>query len=326
MAPAGEIDTQQTAPLGDSLALETEAAPVKELESSAAAIERNDEGGSDSEAEELAADAGPAPGAAAPRTTAIGCAWEENTPSCGVCGVRFQKLRMTRRHHCRVCGKCVCSACSPSTIQLEGHKALQRACTPCVAHAVKARAATDRLQVLAGRLHEAAGEGGGIATAIAEPELERASGEDELEVALARCEAAAAPLEALRDRLGVAEQRLQNLAGAAVGPQPSAVLAPSTQARAASLPGAGGEQPDAEQPGAGGEQPMVACQRQDWEENTAACALCATAFSPFRRRHHCRICGICVCLPCSGNTVRIEGREQKERACNRCVAQRSSTC
>ena len=34
------------------------------------------------------------------------------------------------------------------------------------------------VQVLAGRLHEAAGEGVGIATAIAEPELERASGEE----------------------------------------------------------------------------------------------------------------------------------------------------
>jgi len=315
MAPAGEIDTQQTAPLSDSPALETGAVPVKELESSAAAIEQNEDGCSDSEAEELPVDARLAPGAAAlTRTAAIGCAWEENTPSCGVCGARFQKRLMTRRHHCRICGKCVCGACSPSTIQLEGHKKLQRACNPCVAHAVKARAATDRLQVLAGRLHDSAGEGGGIAMAIAEPELERASGDDELEVALARCEAAAAPLEALRDRLGVAEKRLQNLAGAGLGPRLSAVVAPPpTQPRAASLPGAGGD------------QPVAACQRQDWEANTAGCALCNTTFTPFRRRHHCRVCGLCVCLPCSGNTVRIEGREQKERACNRCVAQRSST-
>merc|ERR1719379_1015885 len=89
------------------------------------------------------------------RPVAAGTAWEENTTSCGVCGTRFQKRRMTRRHHCRICGKCVCSSCSPSMVQLEGHKKPQRACTPCVKNATVATAVTDRLLSLAARLEHA---------------------------------------------------------------------------------------------------------------------------------------------------------------------------
>jgi len=59
-------------------------------------------------------------------------AWEENTPNCGVCQKVLGKRYMTRRHHCRMCGKCVCSSCSPSTVELDGHEGAQRVCSQCV--------------------------------------------------------------------------------------------------------------------------------------------------------------------------------------------------
>merc|ERR1712232_13644 len=59
--------------------------------------------------------------------------WQENTETCGVCNEKLGKSNLRRRHHCRACGKCVCSGCSPSLIQLDGKNAdTQRVCTPCV--------------------------------------------------------------------------------------------------------------------------------------------------------------------------------------------------
>jgi len=85
---------------------------------------------------------------------AAGGVREKNTAACEVCSKRFQM--MSRRHHCRICGKCVCESCSPSMVQLEGHKKVQRVCTPCVANGIKATVATDRLVLLAQRLEHAA--------------------------------------------------------------------------------------------------------------------------------------------------------------------------
>jgi hypothetical protein len=61
-------------------------------------------------------------------------AWEDNTESCAVCAKKLGKRNLHRRHHCRACGKCVCSACSPSMVKFsEGDP--QRVCTPCVSGA-----------------------------------------------------------------------------------------------------------------------------------------------------------------------------------------------
>ena len=43
------------------------------------------------------------------------CTWtpDEEAPRCQLCRAHFDLF--TRRHHCRKCGRCVCSECSPST-------------------------------------------------------------------------------------------------------------------------------------------------------------------------------------------------------------------
>lgn len=50
-------------------------------------------------------------------------AWQPDSVGCARCGARFSLAR--RRHHCRFCGVCVCSACSPSRLSGE------RACDGC---------------------------------------------------------------------------------------------------------------------------------------------------------------------------------------------------
>lgn len=61
--------------------------------------------------------------------------WHENTLECAICNGTFNMFK--RRHHCRKCGRCVCSACSPSKIQLEGYLRSQRVCSPCIGLSIR---------------------------------------------------------------------------------------------------------------------------------------------------------------------------------------------
>lgn len=66
------------------------------------------------------------------KRTASGKKWEENTENCGVCSAKFGWWLLKRRHHCRSCGRCVCSMCSPNFLILPGGKRPVRVCTPCL--------------------------------------------------------------------------------------------------------------------------------------------------------------------------------------------------
>lgn len=56
----------------------------------------------------------------------------QDIDNCSVCGAQLGKRRLNPRHHCRICGRCVCGSCSPSSVQIQGREGLQRVCTPCV--------------------------------------------------------------------------------------------------------------------------------------------------------------------------------------------------
>merc|ERR1712129_11385 len=43
--------------------------------------------------------------------------WRPNSKACEICSTKFTLI--TRRHHCRACGSCVCSRCSPFKSQLD---------------------------------------------------------------------------------------------------------------------------------------------------------------------------------------------------------------
>jgi len=51
--------------------------------------------------------------------------------NCSICGAALGKIRLKLRHHCRSCGRTVCSACSPHRMRLEGQVGQQRACNAC---------------------------------------------------------------------------------------------------------------------------------------------------------------------------------------------------
>ena len=59
-------------------------------------------------------------------------------------------------------------------------------------------------------------------------------------------------------------------------------------------------------------------QPADWvdDKERTDCMICATAFSFFGRKHHCRKCGWLVCGTCSSNKVSSAGKD--ERVCDGC--------
>jgi hypothetical protein len=54
----------------------------------------------------------------------------------------------------------------------------------------------------------------------------------------------------------------------------------------------------------------------EWQPNTSKCALCNSTFTVFRRRHHCRNCGSCVCAECSPFRVHLESFAQRPARSN----------
>lgn len=56
---------------------------------------------------------------------------DANCKNCSHCGIEFSLL--TRKHHCRACGKIFCHGCTPHKIELPGilSKELQRVCESC---------------------------------------------------------------------------------------------------------------------------------------------------------------------------------------------------
>jgi hypothetical protein len=55
--------------------------------------------------------------------------WSPDSPNCDSCKQEFGIAR--RRHHCRICGCCVCAACSPHQLQLASNKPAVRVCEKC---------------------------------------------------------------------------------------------------------------------------------------------------------------------------------------------------
>eukprot|EP00928_Gymnodinium_smaydae_P029785 TRINITY_DN22338_c0_g1_i1.p1 TRINITY_DN22338_c0_g1~~TRINITY_DN22338_c0_g1_i1.p1 ORF type:complete len:469 (-),score=88.92 TRINITY_DN22338_c0_g1_i1:256-1602(-) len=59
--------------------------------------------------------------------------------------------------------------------------------------------------------------------------------------------------------------------------------------------------------------------RSEWDPNQPTCALCQVPFNLFRRRHHCRKCGRCVCRRCSLNRIQLDAFGWPQRVCGGCV-------
>lgn len=128
--------------------------------------------------------------------------WEENSATCSVCENRFGWWRGRRWHHCRLCGRCVCSKCSPSFLCMERGEKPVRVCTPCIAEAPKVAALATRVADLTQR----------VAGFFGSPTASCAASSADLGLLLKECEEAMEPIERARGK-GCLEG-LPSLAGA----------------------------------------------------------------------------------------------------------------
>jgi hypothetical protein len=128
---------------------------------------------------------------------------KEEASSCSVCSERLGKRFLRRRHHCRTCGRSVCGPCSPSFIQLEGQKAVQRICTPCVAGIPQAADLRARMTSLGSRLSVLGGAAPMDKTPSSPCPTTLLPSAASLEEGMSFCEKALASLEGRKDtRLG----------------------------------------------------------------------------------------------------------------------------
>lgn len=65
--------------------------------------------------------------------------WRSDSSNCQLCNAAFGFL--TRRHHCRNCGKCVCESCSKEKCRVPriDERALMKVCNECARELKKAR-------------------------------------------------------------------------------------------------------------------------------------------------------------------------------------------
>ena len=62
--------------------------------------------------------------------------------------------------------------------------------------------------------------------------------------------------------------------------------------------------------------------KEAWTKDKEAryCEECNRRFTAYHRRHHCRLCGHCICSGCSKRRAVVEGMGNKPvRVCDRCV-------
>ena len=51
----------------------------------------------------------------------------------------------------------------------------------------------------------------------------------------------------------------------------------------------------------------------------ANCNRCEKPFTPLRRKHHCRQCGLIYCSSCTSIKLKVEGSENLKRVCRQCA-------
>lgn len=64
----------------------------------------------------------------------------------------------------------------------------------------------------------------------------------------------------------------------------------------------------------------------EWQsyDAVAKCNRCEKPFTPLRRKHHCRHCGLIYCSTCTSVKIKVEGSNNLKRVCRRCASNNSS--
>jgi len=125
--------------------------------------------------------------------TVLGEGWEGDLPNCSLCKATLGSLQ---RHHCRICGRCICASCSPHSVKIET-SCRQRACNHCVEPALKGPILQKRLALLGDQL-----------TALHDPERAPSPPQTSVDACLAYCEGAIAEVQSsIKEKMLAEEAR-----------------------------------------------------------------------------------------------------------------------
>lgn len=225
---------------------------------------------------------------------------------CSICNSKFGDL-MNRRHHCRVCGESVCRACSPNLIELYGESV--RVCTPCVHGGAGAIEVLAGLQDLCEKLQSLQGCTGDSSSFCFDsspfPLVVLAESFALVDLALQQAAAAGPAVVVNSGALDLGDIVHHTIHSKKSSVQSSVRTSANNSFRMLPIKRC--------QPAV---QPFA-----EWQINTSNCGICNAALGKrrFRPRHHCRVCGKCVCAKCASNFVRLPHAQGTHRACNLCV-------
>jgi len=218
-----------------------------------------------------------------------GQAGTDDEGMCFTCHSALGKRYFNPRHHCRLCNRAVCGACSPCRVPIAGCGGVHRACLPCAANASKMSALVEQLSFLSRQLSELADR----------PTADM--GPTTLEDALGSLEAAVEPLRKLRVKHKITERRCHEAENRLQSLQTD-LLCRADQ----------GRRFDADGPWSG-----IRCA----DAAASLCWICHNRLGKrfLNPRHHCRVCHQPVCGQCSPSNILMDGKTTLQRACTSCV-------
>jgi len=262
--------------------------------------------------------------------TAMFCAasdWEDDLKHCSICGDRIGKRVLKPRHHCRVCGRCVCASCTPNSLQQKGKQ--HRVCNCCINSIENGTRFQDALVRIGDNLSSLARYS---PDPVSETNTGTSSNERHIDEQTTQI---SEPMS--RTRKG-SEASTRASSGMNVLSEVSALSQESTpdgddavkyctsalkkvreklvdvEARATTAEAAVEYMMQNSNPD------LQACSKLEWEPNATECRRCNRRFSVRLWTHHCRLCGRCVCEECSPHRVELVGKRGLHRACRDCVA------
>ena len=130
----------------------------------------------------------------------------------------------------------------------------------------------------------------------------------------------ASPLTSLFSEPLPLEQRRARAAAAAAGSPRGGATPSISSPLAAASPAMGGKDSPVVRGPLGGAGPTLSITAPSkWQADTLLCSGgCGKDFGLTRRRHHCRVCGLCVCATCSPYELRLSSSQPPVRVCTRC--------